>query len=201
MDILRLFVALTLPEQLLNKIGDVQRALERRCPPSSVRWVQPHSIHLTLKFLGETPAARLSELRRGLSNAAEQSVVFHYTIGGLGCFPGLRRPRVVWVGLEEPSGRLAALQRAVEGAVARLGYPSDGRPFQPHLTLGRVREHVSSADLSALSAALSAATIGQLGEAFADHFVLMQSVLKPSGAEYAVLATFPLGQPPSSEDS
>ncbi|HHS96806.1 MAG TPA: RNA 2',3'-cyclic phosphodiesterase [Chloroflexi bacterium] len=166
--------------------------MERETPPRSVRWVRAEGIHLTLKFLGETPVAKLPEIKGALAAVARNAPPSTFTVEGLGCFPNLRRPRVIWVGVQEPTGRLAALQDAIEEVMAPFGYPPEGRGFTPHLTLGRVNRRVSPGDRARIGEVVSAADVGLLGEAPADRFVLFRSVLKPTGAEYSVLAEFPL---------
>lgn len=193
MTTIRAFIAIPLPQTLLRQLAQVQRQLEKEIPPGSVRWVRPEGIHLTLKFLGDTPLERLPPIQEALKAVAFRSIPCIFTVGGLGCFPNYRRPRVIWVGVLERTGRLAALQDAVEEAVAPLGYPPEGRGFSPHLTLGRVSRQASPSDVARIGAAVSTATVSSLGEVPARHFALIQSVLKPSGAVYTTLAEFPLG--------
>jgi len=192
METVRAFVAIPLPAPLLDALHALQRRLERRMPPDSVRWVRAEGIHLTLKFLGDVPARQLDAIRAALAAAAREHMGFVCGVEGLGCFPNPHRPRVVWVGLHEPSGRLAALHGAVERALAELGYPPEGRPFTPHLTLGRVRDRLPAADVAAIGAAVGATPVGRLGELEAQHLDLMQSVLRPDGARYTTLASFTL---------
>ncbi len=193
METIRTFIAIVLPEPLIRQLAQVQRQLERNAPPESVRWVNPEGIHLTLKFLGDTPVAKLEAIRAALMEAASRAAPCTFFVGGLGCFPNARRPRVIWVGVQPAGGELAALQRAVEVAMQPLGFPPEGREFTPHLTLGRVRDRVSPTDLSRLGALISSTEVGTLGEVTARRFALIRSVLKPTGAEYTPLAEFPLG--------
>ncbi len=199
MDTVRAFIAIPLPALLLDTLSALQRNLERRMPPGGVRWVRAEGIHLTLKFLGDVPAARLGAIRQALEAVSHDCEGFTCLVAGLGCFPNPHRPRVVWVGLQEPSGRLAALQAAVERAVAALGYPPEGRPFTPHLTLGRVRERLPAAEVAGVGAAVSAHNSAEpLGELEADHFDLIRSILQPDGARYISLASYALRRPPAS---
>ncbi len=192
MEPLRLFIAIPLPEPLLRQMAQVQRALEKQMPAGSVRWVNPEGIHLTLKFLGDTPEGKVPAIRDALAAVARRAVPCTFTVGDLGCFPNLRRPRVVWVGVQEPGGQLQALQEAVESAMVSLGYPREGRKFSPHLTLGRVRDSVPSRDAARIGEVVGATALGTLGEVRADSFALIRSVLKPTGAEYTPLAEFRL---------
>ncbi|MGB9776513.1 MAG: RNA 2',3'-cyclic phosphodiesterase [Anaerolineae bacterium] len=190
METIRTFIAIVLPESVIRQLGQVQRQLERQAPPESIRWVKPEGIHLTLKFLGDTPVGQLDAIRATLTAVASRTSPCAFTVGGLGCFPNARRPRVIWVGVQPMGEELASLQRAVERAMKPLGFPPEGREFTPHLTLGRVRDRIPPADLARLGALVSSTDIGTLGEVRAHSFALIQSVLKPSGAEYTPLAEF-----------
>jgi 2'-5' RNA ligase len=192
METIRAFIAIPLPEPLLEKLVTLQRQLAEQVPPRSVRWVRAEGIHLTLKFLGDTPTEKLPEIKWALAAVARHAPVCIFTVGGLGCFPNPRRPRVVWVGVEEPTGRLAALQKAIEEVMVPCGYPPEGRSFKPHLTLGRVQRRVSRSDVAKVGEVVAGTTVDLLAEVPADRFALIRSLLKPTGAEYTTLEQFPL---------
>jgi 2'-5' RNA ligase len=192
METIRAFIAIPLPHQLLDRLSILQRQLESQIPSRSVRWVRAEGIHLTLKFLGDTPTERLPDIKRALTAVARYALACTFTVGELGCFPNPRRPRVVWVGVQEPTGRLAALQDAIEEVMAPLGYPPEGRGFTPHLTLGRVRQGARRSDVARVGEVVTGTTGEPLAEVSADHFALIRSVLKPTGAEYTTLEEFPL---------
>jgi 2'-5' RNA ligase len=155
-----------------------------------VRWVRPAGIHLTLKFLGEVPASQIAAIAEAMRSACAPHPPFSFAIGGLGCFPDARRPRVVWVGLDEPGGTLAHLQRDIERAMQPLGFRPEGRGFQPHLTLGRVKGGRPE-ELQALGAYVSRAR-AQVGQVQAASVSLIRSDLRPDGAVYTGLAVAPL---------
>jgi len=192
METIRAFIAVPLPGALLEQLADLQSRLERRIPPRSVRWVRPESIHLTLKFLGDTPTERLPGIKQALAVVARSAPVCTFTVGEVGCFPNTRRPRVVWVGVQEPTGRLAVLQDAIEEVMAPFGYEPEGRGFTPHLTLGRMGRKTSRGDAARVGEIVAATEVGQLAEVVADRFELIRSVLKPTGAEYTTLKVFVL---------
>lgn len=192
MEMIRAFIAIPLPQSLLERLEQLQRQLQKQMPPGAVRWVRPEGIHLTLKFLGDTSAEKVAQIRAALLNTAHGKPAFTFTVGDLGCFPNPRSPRVVWVGTQEPTGRLATLQDAVEAAMAPFGYPPEGRGFTPHLTLGRVQQRASRDEVARIGEVVSTTKVGTLGEVAVAHFALIRSVLKPSGAEYTVLAEFRL---------
>ncbi len=193
MNTIRAFIAIPLPQPLLRELDRVQRRLENKIPPRSVRWVRAAGIHLTLKFLGDTPLEKLPGIEAALWAVARHAPSCTFTVGELGCFPNPRRPRVVWVGVQEPSGRLAALQDAIEEVVVPFGYQPEGRGFTPHLTLGRVQRRASRSDAARIGEVVVATNVGTLGQVAATSFALIQSVLKPTGAEYTTLSEFELG--------
>ena len=110
MTTLRTFIAIELDGKLRTGLGRVQDILQAEVPPRSVRWVRPEGIHLTLKFLGNTTMAQVDQVQAALAQAAVRVQPFTFTVGGLGCFPNTRQPRVVWVALHEPTGALQRLR-------------------------------------------------------------------------------------------
>ncbi len=193
MRMLRTFIAIELDEALKQTLAALQTRLRERLARGSVRWVRPEGIHLTLKFLGETPAAQVDEIGQAMVRAAAQVSPFTFTVGGLGCFPHTRRPRVVWVGLQEPTGALARLRNAVETQVAPLGFPTEERPFRPHLTLGRVQRGVSRSKAREIGLAVEADPPGTIARMHVTTVAYIQSELEPGGAVYTTLRVANLG--------
>ncbi|MGD2148959.1 MAG: RNA 2',3'-cyclic phosphodiesterase [Anaerolineae bacterium] len=192
MDTYRLFVAVALPEPVHKRLGGVQQRLRAKLPERSVRWVRTEGIHLTLKFLGDTPRDRIPAIGEALKVVSRNAPRCELTVQGVGCYPSPRRPRVVWVGVKEPTGRLKALWRAVEEAMMAIGYAAERHGFSPHLTLGRVRRGASRADLQQIGEAIAGTEEQGLGTVEVRGFELIRSVLRPTGAEYTTLASFPL---------
>jgi len=192
MEELRIFIAIPLPELLLERLGDVRYRLQGKVPHRSVRWVGPEGIHLTLKFLGDTPRDEIPAIQDALTVVARNAPAFTATAEGLGCFPSPGRPRVIWIGVNEPTGCLKALYGAVEEAMTSLGYEPERHGFTPHLTLGRVRRGASREGRRQISEAITGTRVGELDTFKTDHLELIRSDLKPSGAEYTTLETFPL---------
>ncbi len=186
---IRTFIAIELDETIKGALADLYGQLKVEVPHSSVRWVKPEGIHLTLKFLGDVPANRIGEVERALAQACVGFPSFTFSVGGLGCFPNHRRPRVVWVGVQEKSGTLPRLQKAIDDAMERLGFPPEGRRFHAHLTLGRTQRRASSNDVHRLGQLVSEAGIGEpLGQMEAQIVSLIKSDLRPTGAVYTQLA-------------
>jgi 2'-5' RNA ligase len=193
MTTLRTFIAIVLDDELKHNLRRLQDGLREQVPPRSVRWVRPEGIHLTLKFLGNTPSDRVDRIAASFVRAVETIEPFQFTVRGLGCFPNERRPRVVWVGLDEPTGNLAALRQAIEEQVAPLGFPSENRPFRPHLTLGRVQRHATKAEARQIGEMVSFASIGTIDEMSIEYVSYIKSDLRPSGAIYTTLSKVELG--------
>ncbi len=192
MEKLRLFIAIPLSESLLKRLADVQYRLQGKVPHRSVRWVRPEGVHLTLKFLGDTPRDKIPTIQEALMVVARNAPTSTLTAEGLGCFPSPSRPRVLWVGLTEPTGRLKVLYEAIEEAMTFLGYKPERHSFTPHLTLGRVRRGVSREGGRQIGEAITGTRVGALETFTADRFELIRSELKPSGAEYTTLESFAL---------
>lgn len=188
MPTLRTFIAVELDRDLKAGLERVQDSLRQQLAPGSVRWVHPQSVHLTLKFLGDTPSEKVDLIAEALAQATARINPFTFTVGGLGCFPNSRRPRVVWAGLQDPSGSLARLRDAVEAEVAPLGFPTEARPFSPHLTLGRVQNRASKSELLEIGAVVLNSPIANIGQMAVTGVAYIKSDLRPSGSVYTTLA-------------
>jgi len=184
---LRTFIAIELDEDLLGHLVRVQDRLRTQVAPRSVRWVRPEGVHLTLKFLGDTLPDQVEAVKAALDRAASEVSPFTFSVGGVGCFPNTYRPRVVWVGLQEPTGTLSRLRDAVESHVAPLGFPAENRPFHPHLTLGRVQRHASKSEVREVGEVVASAGVGALDEMRVTRVSYIKSDLRPSGAVYTIL--------------
>lgn len=188
MEKIRTFIAIELDENLKSCLTKLQEQLKGEAPQGSVRWVRPEGIHLTLKFLGDVPASRIEGITQALQKSCRGVAPFSLSCSELGCFPNLKHPNVVWVGVQEETGTLAQLQKAIEENLASLGYPAEKRQFSPHLTLGRVQKRVSASDLRRLGELVGTSKVGTLGQMEVRSVSLMRSDLRPDGAVYTRLA-------------
>ncbi len=182
---MRLFVAIDIPDTVRSALNELTKSLRDTC--RDARWARLTGLHVTLKFIGETPPEKVAELKTDLASIPQRPPITMNFVG-LGFFPNARRPRVLWAGVEAGT-ELAALANAVEKALSPAGIPQEDRKFSPHLTLARFKE---SAGVDALQVAIEKAGLLKFGGATATEFHLYQSVLKPGGAEYTRLATFSL---------
>ncbi len=136
MERIRSFVSIDIDDPaLVSKVVDVQRELSGL--GATIKFVEPENIHLTLKFLGEIPRFLVEEVKRALDRVSFEP--FTMRIEGIGAFPSVSRPRVIWLGVTEGAERVAAIHEAVERELARLGFRRDREAFVPHVTIGRVR--------------------------------------------------------------
>jgi RNA 2',3'-cyclic 3'-phosphodiesterase len=188
---LRCFVAVLLPEELRARLAAVC------ADPRETRglsWVRADNLHLTLRFLGEVEPPVLEDVREAVRDAAAAVPPFTVSLGGLGGFPPGRAPRVLWAGVLAGREEMTALHRALEMALAARGIPEEeGRPFHPHVTLGRSRDPRGAGGL------LSTLGAGPVfGEAAVTALHLMRSALHPRGARYSIVAEAPLNKPSGS---
>ncbi len=184
--VIRSFIAIDLSPDVSGRVGDVIRDLQAEMEELPIRWVPPENVHLTLKFLGDVSVSNVDRLQEILISVAGSHSCFEMSVGGLGVFPGHRRPRVIWLGVEAPPV-LLNVQRSVSHDTDRLGYQSDERDFSPHLTIGRVARGANYRELRAISKLLKSETVGFLGATRVEEVHLYKSDLKPSGAAYTKL--------------
>jgi 2'-5' RNA ligase len=179
---LRLFIAIPLSVEVEEALGAIIADLKTAAPKAPVRWVKPSVIHLTLRFLGDTDPALIPKLNALIDGSVSDTAPSSGVISTLGGFPNLRRPRVIWAGLEQDSAveAVSKLARQVELAVRKLRYQPEKRSFKPHLTLGRVK---SSKGIEPLNAAVEQYRFDPIPVPF-DRLVLFQSTLTPKGAIY-----------------
>ncbi len=194
---LRTFIAFPLSERLTAELDRIQRQLKRRLPEHAVRWVQPSSVHLTLFFIGDVLPEMIDPIKGALGVIAKNAAPFSFVARGAGAFPSPRRPRVLWIGVDQPDGKpLTVLHSAVNEAMETLGFKPETRPYHPHLTLGRVHRGAGGRDVRSIREVMTEMQVGRLAEVSVKEIILFQSVLKPTGAEYRRLATLPLSNSP-----
>ncbi len=193
MRMMRAFIAVKIPEEIKQNLLEEIDRLRALIHCGSVRWVRPEGIHLTLKFLGEISNGTLGEVRQTLEREVEKHPYSLLRVGGFGCFPNRRRPRVLWIGISEDNGALAQVQTSINEELVPLGFEKEGRPFHPHLTLGRVKRNVSKSELTQLQDAVNEFDVGQVGQFEVREIHLIESILKPTGAEYSTLGEYTLG--------
>lgn len=191
----RAFVALPMPAEVQAYLQAVQLRLNGRVP-GAVRWVGADGMHLTLKFLGDISPTQVPAIEALLREQAAAHPPFTLALSNVGCFPNAQRPRVLWAGCAGEVRRLQDLYAPVEAGLVAQGFAPEGRPYAPHITLGRVREYVSPEGLQELGDILrTAPALSAAPPAHIDRLVLYRSTLTPQGSVYQHLVVAPLGQP------
>ncbi|MFC1549628.1 RNA 2',3'-cyclic phosphodiesterase [Nitrospirota bacterium] len=181
---LRTFIAIEVPENVRSAIIEALGPL-RKLLPDPVKWVGPDNIHLTLKFLGDTPEEKIRGIEAAMARAAGALEPMEVAVSGAGAFPNLRRPSVIWAGLNCPPA-LLELKKRIESELASLGFEEDSRVFSPHLTVGRVRRgaKIPRRRLAAEIERLEKITFGAMD---IREIVLMKSDLRPGSPVYTKL--------------
>jgi 2'-5' RNA ligase len=185
---IRAFLAIDLPDSLRAHLALVQGELQRS--RADVRWVTPGNIHLTLKFFGNVPDEEIDTLALAAREAAAVEAPFQLKVTVAGAFPSPKAPRVVWLGLGGDVLPLTRLYQKLEKAFAALGHPPEGRAFNPHLTLGRVKSPAHREKLAGMLLKLPPLDWPPFE---VKELILFQSVLSPQGSKYTPLKVIPLG--------
>ncbi|MEM2508331.1 MAG: RNA 2',3'-cyclic phosphodiesterase [Candidatus Hadarchaeales archaeon] len=172
----RLFIAVNLPEDLREKLASIQKEF----PKVSLKFVEPENLHLTLKFLGETPTGKIENIKKAISIAVQHSYSFELEVAGLGAFPDLRRSRVIWAGVRKGNQDVINLQRSIDRTLAEHGFPLE-KDFHPHVTLARVKSAVDARQIVEFIREVGSRVFGSFCVKEVD---LMQSTLTPRGPIY-----------------
>ena len=185
---IRTFIAFELPPAVISLLDKVQQDLERL--KIRARWVRPANIHLTLKFLGDINPDHIDKIGLAMAGAAGDFSPVTLSVRGVGVFPGIKRPRVIWVGLGGDIRSLCAFQSRLEEKLAGAEFPKDKRSFKAHLTLGRIKQAANPASIRQMITNYA----GLCSEEFTfNQVILFKSDLKPSGAVYSKLKLTNLG--------
>jgi 2'-5' RNA ligase len=186
--LVRSFLAIELPRAIQRKIEEVQEDLKSSHP--DVRWVSPEKIHLTLKFFGNIEESRIEPIVKSIQEPIQNTPPFPLTVRGVGAFPHLKNPRVIWMGLVDKEEIFSSIQKRLEKELEKIGFEPEDRPFHPHLTLGRVK---SSRGREELAGRMEKYREEEFGEFQVERVILFKSDLKPTGPIYTVLRDMKLG--------
>ncbi|MFN0144876.1 MAG: RNA 2',3'-cyclic phosphodiesterase [Dehalococcoidia bacterium] len=189
-DLLRLFVACEVPDEVKATIENVIQTLKGKSG-TDVRWIKSEGVHVTLKFLGEVPVKKLPAIKLAVQEAVVGHSPFDLEFSNIGTFGGREGLRIMWVGIAGDVLRLEALVRAVNAALAVVGFEPERRPFRPHLTLGRVKDEVATRRRAEIEVAVGKMAVPPTGWRTA-QVSLMRSRFTTAGVMYDIIATFPL---------
>lgn len=192
---MRLFIALNIPEEEKERIDQAVAPLRNANLP--IRWVEPENYHVTLKFLGEVQPERTESIQEALGEVAEKTDPFSLGVGGFGAFPTIRRPQVLWMGVDATPA-LRCLKQDVEWALTECGFDRETQAFHPHLTLGRADVEGGAGVFRGLDE--MAASLSYHGEFPVATVDLMRSKLARSGPVYTVQGESRLGPPEEKDD-
>jgi 2'-5' RNA ligase len=188
MEQIRSFIAIELPDELKAELVQLEARLKSVDQPF-VKWVDPYSIHMTLKFLGNVSASSIGEITRAMEEATRGVSSFNLQVGDLGVFPNLRRVQVAWVGLSGEIDKIARLQQRIESSLAPLGFTPESRKFVPHLTLARVRNQASLNERQRLGELIASTSFKAVHNIKVDSISLMKSQLTRQGAIYSRISS------------
>jgi len=191
-SLLRLFVAIPIPEPVRDEIIRVQQELQPLVPRAVARWARSDQFHLTLRFLGDVLADGVEDLKQSVNAVCRNARPLSLRAEGVGFFPNLRSPRVVWVGINDRAGRLVDLQKQIEAAVGPFSPEPGEKNFTGHATLGRLK-NPRPADIRDLASRAQSLEKRLFGEWTAHEIEIIRSELSPAGARYTSLAAFRLG--------
>ena len=191
MEQIRSFIAIELPAELRLEISQLQAQLKSG-QPSRVKWVDPDSIHLTLKFLGNIAIDRTGEITSALEEAAQGIPSFRLKVKDPGAFPNLKRVRVVWVGISGEVAQLSRLLQRIESNLAALGFTPESRPFSPHLTLARIHNQASPDERQRLGQLIADTKFEADSTIMVNAISLMRSQLTRAGAIYSRVSSIRL---------
>ena len=184
---IRSFIAIELSEEVKDGLTQLRSELER-AEHTFVKWVEPGGIHLTLKFLGNILFKQVAEMAKAIEEATQGISPFHLEISGLGAFPNLKRPAVLWVGIGGEIDKLLRLQQNIDSALAPFGFAREERPFVPHLTLARIRQGASPMERKSFGELAMSTNFETRYSLGVEAISLMRSQLTPAGAIYTCLA-------------
>jgi 2'-5' RNA ligase len=186
----RVFCAVALPPEVRARAGDHIARLRDAVPSVRASWGRDENLHITLKFLGEIEQSRVPKLSHAAARAAESVQAFDLGIEGAGAFPSHGLPRVLWLGVADPSGGLARLYRHLEDECAREGFARDERPFHPHLTIAWLRAPKGTGRLAEIHQEM-----GFEAARFAvAELLVIRSELGPGGSRYSIISSHKLGE-------
>ncbi len=193
MAILRTFIAVDFPPEILQKFGKIIAYFKTQTPENTLKWVSTHNLHLTIKFLGDIPLNKLDQVKAVLSESLQDKPPFTIGIEGLGLHPDRRNPRVIWLGITS-CDTLTNIYVALDRDLTVVGIEPDKRKYTPHITIARVKRRVETSAVKNIGETLSQFKVDSLGNFIVKEIILYQSELTPKGPIYTPLMTSTLNK-------
>jgi len=179
---MRTFIAIELPKEIKDSLAKLQNQLNES--GADVKWVEPQNLHLTLKFLGERDEKKVKQIAQVIEKIAQGKGSFQARIASLGAFPGIKSPRVIWVGINQGDSETKEIAKELEEEIAKTGIPKEDRPFSSHITIGRIRSSLNRERLVQGLQELADDLAGKNLEFCIAKFTLFKSILTPKGPIY-----------------
>ncbi|MDD5408560.1 MAG: RNA 2',3'-cyclic phosphodiesterase [Candidatus Omnitrophica bacterium] len=186
---MRAFIAIEIPDEIKDSLSRIQEKL--KAEPFKVSWVKPQNLHLTLKFLGDISLGQLSETKQIISGITKTSG-FGIKLNTLGVFPDMAEARIIWVGDDQPPLELKELAEQLEIRLSVSGIPRQQRPFNAHITIGRIKNRLLLSDLQKVTDKIKKDMEGTSWKFNCSKVTLFESKLGPGGPTYTVLDQFNL---------
>lgn len=180
----RVFIAVSMPDDVKRQLAEIEKKLS--LSGADVKWVAESNFHITLKFLGDVDSSRLEEISSAVESAVLDIEPFEVALSGVGAFPNIRRPSVIWVGISAGGDELKKLAEKIEAALEPMGFAREARPFSAHITVGRTR---TPRNIGQLRESIDCLKDIQAGAFRVDEAAVMKSELRPSGSMYTKLAS------------
>ena len=184
----RIFCAIELPEEIRDQLHEHAKRVREAVPEVTASWSRPENVHLTLKFFGNTATPQLPLISNAASHVTKQFSPFQVGIGGTGVFPNSRRAQVLWIGVDDPSRQLSALQQRLEEEFASENFAKEDRAYRPHLTFARLRKPENAR----LLAETHLQTTFKQTQITVTEVVVFRSELSPKGSRYTAISRHPL---------
>ena len=179
----RVFCAVELPDVVRARLEDHVRRLRKEFPDAAASWSRVENIHLTLKFFGNVEVKRIARISEAAQRVARQFSTFQIGVGETGVFPRPSRPQVLWIGVNDPSGQLSALQEKFENECAAEGFEKENRAYRPHLTIARLRKPEGARQLANAHLQMKFEPV----DVELKELVVFRSELSPKGSKYSVI--------------
>lgn len=181
---IRCFVAIEIPETIQTLLTSAQEELRKFV--RGVSWVKRENIHLTLRFLGDVTPNQISVIKYSIEQVTDTRSPFSMELGGIGAFPNLSRPRIIWAGVKIGADEVVAIAREIDLRLSRRGYERDGKPFRPHLTLARLKSRTNLKPLIDVFQQYDTISGARM---MVKQVRIVQSQLRRGGAVYTPLET------------
>ena len=188
---IRSFIAIELPSDIRSKLDELQKELKQN-KLQQIKWANPSGIHLTLKFLGNIDAGDIDKITGAIRESCRGYKKFTLELAELGVFPNYKRPRGIWLGVGGQMDILLKLQRQIDDKLELIGFPREKRPFSPHITLGRVRDSITSNEQEQYGGVIQNKKYNERHIISVSSVNLMRSQLQPTGAIYSEISSIKL---------